>query len=266
VTTLRCKCPRADLRGRTVMAMQLGWALAGAAAGLLAGVGMRTVVVRLSVPRDAPERTDCAGCGRPFSAAGGWRGRLWPLAGGRCPHCRLRVGPPAATLELATGALLALVAGTVGGRAELLAFGWLAVVGVALAAVDLAVHRLPDRLVLPGYPVVLGALTLAAIVGGDPARLLRAVAGCLAVGCGYLVLVLLRPGQLGAGDLKLSGLLGLALGWLGWPAVLRGTFLAFALLSVCGLALLAARRVRLGSPLPFGPFMLAGAFLALLAY
>jgi leader peptidase (prepilin peptidase) / N-methyltransferase len=78
--------------------------------------------------------------------------------------------------------------------------------------------------------------------------------------------VLLRPGQLGAGDLKLAGVLGLALGWLGWPAVLRGTFLAFALLSVCGLALLATRRIKLDSALPFGPFMLAGALLAVLAY
>jgi leader peptidase (prepilin peptidase)/N-methyltransferase len=241
--------------------MHLGWALAAAAAGLLAGAAMRITVVRLSVPRGAPERTGCAGCGHPFTPR---RHRPFPLAGGRCPRCRLRVGPPAATVELATGALLPLVAGTVGPRVELVAFGWLAVVGVALAAVDLAVHRLPDRLVLPGYPVVFGALTLAAGLAGDPARLLGAVAGCLVLGGCYLALVLLRPGQLGAGDLKLSGVLGLALGWLGWPAVLRGTFLAFALLSVCGLALLAARRIRLGGALPFGPFMLGGALLALL--
>jgi leader peptidase (prepilin peptidase)/N-methyltransferase len=78
------------------------------------------------------------------------------------------------------------------------------------------------------------------------------------------VLVLLRPGKLGAGDLKLAGVLGLALGWLGWPAVLRGTLLTFALLSICSLALLATRRIRLDSALSFGPFMLAGALLAVL--
>ena len=281
--TLRHELGMLCRRSRTVVLVHGGWALAGAGVGLVAGGLLRTAVLRLSVPAGAPQRAACPGCGETFAlwatagtasekagsarrAGERWVGarRLARLAGGRCARCRRRLGPPPAALELATGALLALVAGVVGGRVELVAFGWIAVVGVALAAVDLAVQRLPDRLVLPGYPVVLGALALAAALGGEPARLLRAVAAGLALAGCYLVLLMLRPGQLGAGDLKLSGLLGLALGWLGWPAVLRGTFLAFLLFSLCGLALLATRRVRLRTELPFGPFMLAGALLALL--
>ncbi len=167
-------------------------------------------------------------------------------------------------MELLTAGMLAILAGTVGPRVELVAFGWLAVVGVALAAVDIAVHRLPDRLVLPGYPVLFGAFAIASVLGGDPARLLRTLAGGLALSGCYLVLVLVRPDQMGAGDLKLSGLVGLALGWFGWPAVLFGAFLAFLLASLVGVALLASKRARLHSALPFGPFMLAAALFTVL--
>jgi leader peptidase (prepilin peptidase)/N-methyltransferase len=81
----------------------------------------------------------------------------------------------------------------------------------------------------------------------------------------YLVLALLRPGQLGGGDIKLAGLIGLGLGWLGWPAVIAGAVLAFVLTAVVSLALLAARRIRLRDSICFGPFMLGGALLAILA-
>jgi leader peptidase (prepilin peptidase) / N-methyltransferase len=73
------------------------------------------------------------------------------------------------------------------------------------------------------------------------------------------------PGQLGGGDIKLAGLVGLALGWLGWPALLGGAILGFVLAAVASLALLAARRVTMRSAISFGPFLLGGALLAILA-
>jgi leader peptidase (prepilin peptidase)/N-methyltransferase len=73
------------------------------------------------------------------------------------------------------------------------------------------------------------------------------------------VLALARPDGMGFGDVKLAGVLGLYLGWLGWGALVVGAFGAFLLGGVFSLVLLAAGRVGRKSGIPFGPWMLAGA-------
>lgn len=145
------------------------------------------------------------------------------------------------------------------GWPELLAFAVLAVACGLLGPVDLATFRLPDRIVGPTYAALLGALLLAAAVEGEWDRLLRAVLAGLVVLVGYFVLAWISPTSLGLGDVKLSGLLGVFLGWLGWRAVLLGTLSAFVLFALLALALLAARRTSLGADLPFGPAMMLGA-------
>jgi leader peptidase (prepilin peptidase)/N-methyltransferase len=80
----------------------------------------------------------------------------------------------------------------------------------------------------------------------------------------YGVLYLVFPGQLGGGDLRLSGLLGLALGWAGWTAVLGGTLLGWSAAAVWLLMLRMTRRVPHDGDLRLGPFLLAGALAALL--
>jgi leader peptidase (prepilin peptidase)/N-methyltransferase len=164
-----------------------------------------------------------------------------------------------------TAAVLALVFGRFGGQPVAIAFGFLGALGVALAAIDIAVKRLPDRLTLPAYPVLIALLGAAAVAGHDPGSLVRALLGGLALGGAYLLLALAGPGQIGGGDVKLAGLVGLVLGWLGWPAVLAGAVLGFLLAAVASLAMLAARRLTLHSAISFGPFLLGGALLALLA-
>ena len=234
--------------------MNLAWAVGGAIAGLAAGAALRGPVFRLSVPAGSPDQTACPRCAT----------RLHPWFAIRCAQCRSSLGRPA-VLEVATAAVLALLLGRFGGQPEVIAFGFLGVLGVALAAIDVAVHRLPDRLTLPAIPVTIALLAVAAVIGHDPGRLLRAVLGGLAMMAVFLVLALARPGQLGGGDIKLAAPLGVALGWLGWPAVLFGAALGFLLGGLAGLVLLALRRVTLRSQLAFGPFMLCGALLGTLA-
>jgi leader peptidase (prepilin peptidase)/N-methyltransferase len=72
-----------------------------------------------------------------------------------------------------------------------------------------------------------------------------------------------HPAGMGYGDVKLAGLLGLYLGWLGWGPVLVGTFTGFLLGGLVGVALLVTRRAGRRTAIPFGPFMLGGAMLAL---
>ena len=112
--------------------------------------------------------------------------------------------------------------------------------------------------------ILIVLLTVAATVGHDFAALARALLGGLALAGSFLLLALLRPGQLGEGDIKLAGLAGLALGWLGWPTLITGVALGFLLSAIVSVALLIARRVTLHSAISFGPFLLGGAMLAAL--
>jgi leader peptidase (prepilin peptidase)/N-methyltransferase len=216
------------------------------------GTVARSTVFQLAVPSGAPDRNACPCCSAPVS---GWASR--------CGYCGGGFGRQGA-LELVTAAVLALLLGRFGGSPAAIPLAFLGTLGVALAAIDIAVQRLPDRLVLPAFPLLISLLALAAVMEHDGGLLLRAMLGSLALGAGFLMLALVRPGQLGGGDVKLAGLAGLALGWLGWPAVTTAAVLGFSLSAVVSLALLAARRVSLSSAVCFGPFLLGGALMAIL--
>lgn len=233
--------------------MNVMWAAVGAILGLLAGAALRATVFRLSVAPGDPERTVCPRCDGPM------RRRLAV----RCRRCGSSLGTPLA-LELSTAGVLALLLGRFGGQADVVAFGFFGVLGVALAAIDIATQRLPDPLTLPAYPILIILLTCAALVSHDFAALLRALLGGLALAGAFLVLALVRPGQLGGGDIKLAGIAGLALGWLGWPILIAGAALGFVLSALVSLALLAARRITLRSAICFGPFLIGGALCAML--
>lgn len=233
--------------------MNLAWAVGGAVAGLPLGAVARSTVFRLSVPSGAPDRSTCPCCCAPAFA----RTAL------RCPYCGSNFGRPG-VLELVTAAVLALLLGRFGGSPQAIPFIFLGTLGVVLAAVDIAVQRLPDRLVLPAYPVLISLLALVAAPEHDVGGLVRALLGGLGLAAAFLALALLRPGQLGGGDIKLAGLTGLALAWLGWPAVVTAAVLAFSLSAVVSLGLLAARRVSMDSAVCFGPFLLGGTLIAVL--
>ena len=234
--------------------MSAVWAAEGLVAGVPAGAVLRSAVFRLSVPSDAPDRTSCPRCAAPVPR--------WLVI--RCGQCGQHFGTLGA-LELVTALVLGLLFGRFGGQPDMLAFCFLGALGVTLAAIDLSVQRLPDRLTLPAYPVLIVLLAVAALIGHTEAALGRALLGGLVLAGTYLVLALLRPGGIGGGDVKLAGLAGLALGWLGWPTLIAGAALGFILCGVASLALIATRRLTLQSMISFGPFMLGGALLAALA-
>ena len=164
-----------------------------------------------------------------------------------------------------TGAVCAvLVTARFGWSAQLPAWLWFAAVGLLLAVVDLRTQLLPNRVLLPGVVGGVALLAVAAAAGGDWTALGRAVLAGLAAAAALLVLALINPRGLGMGDVKLAGLLGPYLGWLGWPVLLTGLFLGFLAQAVVGLALLAVRRAGRSTELPFGPALLAGALAAAL--
>ncbi len=224
-----------------------------AAVGLPAGTVLRGQVARMSVPSGEPEEMTCREC----AAALPWRPAI------RCWHCGSWIGAPMA-IEVVTAAVLALLAARIGFQPALGAAAFLAILGVALAQVDVAVQRLPDRLTLPAYPGMIVLLALAAAADDAWPGFARALLGGLALGAAYLVLGLLSASQLGGGDIKLAGLIGLLLGWLGWGTLLAGASLGFVTAAAVGLVLLTSRRISRRAMISFGPYMLAGAFLAVL--
>ncbi len=193
------------------------------------------------------------------------------LADGRYRHLderrpalpRHRSGIALAT-ALAWGALTWRF-GDAAGWAVLPAYLYLGVVGVALASIDLDVHRLPDVLVLPSAPAVLALLAVASASLGQWWPLGRAVLAALVLFTGYFLLMILSPGGggLGFGDVKLALVLGPLLGWVGWGPVVVSVAAAFVLGGLVSVVLLALRRVSRQSSIAFGPAMIAGAFVAL---
>lgn len=145
------------------------------------------------------------------------------------------------------------------------AYGYLALAGTVLAVIDARERRLPDRLTLPSYPVTLALLGVAAVLlPGGGRHFLGALAGLGIALALFLAQALLYPAGLGWGDVKLAGILGLFLGWLGLAAVAAGLFLGYLLAAVTGLALMVAGRASRKTQLPFGPFLLAGTLAAIM--
>jgi leader peptidase (prepilin peptidase) / N-methyltransferase len=196
------------------------------------------------------------GCAVFGLVVGGFLPALIERLSGRQPplrRSRLRL------VELTTAATFAVVAARLGPTPALPAFLYLAGVGVALTFIDLEVKRLPNPLTLPSYPAGAALLGLAALAQQAGGAYLRALLGMAALYAFYFALALVNPGGMGFGDVKLGGVLGLYLGWLGWDALVSGTFFAFVLGALAGVALMLARRATRKSALPFGPFMLLGA-------
>ena len=130
-------------------------------------------------------------------------------------------------------------------------------VGVALAVIDWRTRMLPTRLIAPAYAVTLVAILVAWLADGrDLVDLERTALGWLVYGGMFFVLWFVYPRGLGYGDVRLSGVLGLALGWVGWSELLLGIWNGLLFGGIIGglLALVTRRR-----DYPFGPFMLVGA-------
>lgn len=145
------------------------------------------------------------------------------------------------------------------------AFCYLAAVAVPLTIIDVREKRLPDVLTLPSYAAAALLLGLGAIFIRNGGWLfLHALIGLAVAGAFYVLLAVIYPAGIGWGDVKLSGVLGLYLGWCGARTFATGLAGGFVLAAVFGVALIVAGRASRKTQIPFGPFMLAGAVAAIL--
>lgn len=235
--------------------------------GLLVGSFLNVVVWR--VPRGESvvhPPSHCPGCGRPVRPRDNVPVLSWLLLRGRCRDCAEPISRRYPLVEAATGLLFGLVAWWAGPSWVLPAVLYLVAISVALALIDVEHRRLPDAIVLPSYPVVLVLLALASWNPGGAAdwgSLVRAVVGGAIMGAVYFVLWFAYPRGMGFGDVKLAGVLGMVLAWFGVAELVVGWFAAFLLGGLWGLGLMVARRAGRKTQVPFGPWMLLGALVAL---
>ncbi|GLY97343.1 A24 family peptidase [Actinoplanes sp. NBRC 103695] len=187
----------------------------------------------------------------------------WVLLRGKCADCRAPISIRYPLVEAGTAALFVAVTARFGLSWELPAYLYLAAVAVALAMIDIDVKRLPDAIVRPSYVVALVLLVPAAVLGHDWRAIARGLIAAAAMWIFFEIVAFF--GAMGGGDVKLAPLLGFYLGWLGWGAVAIGAFAAFVLGGAVGVVLLATRMAKRKTRIPFGPYMLAGAFLAVFA-
>jgi leader peptidase (prepilin peptidase)/N-methyltransferase len=221
----------------------------------------------------------CPRCGHEITARDNVPILSWVLLRASCRSCKAPISVRYPIVEAITGVLflvvslrfapafleqlpvsprLAAAAGL-----EWIAFLFLGAISVALAAIDLDVRRLPDRIVLPAYAVGVVLLGGADALRGDPVAF--GVAAAAAGASALLYGVLWLTGGMGRGDVKLAGVLGLFLGQLGIAQTVVGVAAAFVAGGAFGVALLIIRAAKRRSAIPFGPWMLAGAWVGVLA-
>jgi leader peptidase (prepilin peptidase)/N-methyltransferase len=248
--------------------------------GLAIGSFLNVVVYRvpagMSVVRP---RSACPNCGHEITARENVPLVSWLALRGKCSGCAAPISKRYPLVELAGAAAFVVVgiwlapqfaaASTVpAGIAAVLhlaAFLYLAAISLALAIIDIETHKLPNVIVLPGYAVGVVLLGTAALLQGDLVGLGRMAAGAGILFAFYFVLAMISPRGMGMGDVKLAGVLGLFLGSLGWGQLAVGAGTAFVLGGLFSIILLITKRAGRKSGIPFGPWMLLGAWVGVFA-
>lgn len=250
--------------------------------GLLIGSFLNVVVYRVPAKRSiVSPPSACPHCAAPIRPADNIPVVSWLVLRGKCRDCHAPISPRYPLVELGTGVFFAAVAlwffltqlpsepwsgvsATVASVLALVAYLYLAAISIALALIDIDTHTLPNRIVLPGYVVGAVLLGVSGLLAGDFAALATAAIGAAALFLLYFLLVLAYPRGMGMGDVKLAGVLGLFLGFVGWQSIVVGAFGAFLLGGIFSLVLVALRRASRKTAVPFGPWMLLGAWLGIL--
>lgn len=229
-----------------------------AAGAASCGPWLRSRIFAHSVSHGRPLRNRCPRCHTPLAT--GWFARL-PVTG-RCPLCRGRIGPAAATVELTGAAVTAVIASHSTHPITAVALLWVAWHGIILSYVDGAVHRLPDTLTAR---VFAGTATLLAISAATtPAwqQLLVAFGGAITLGSIYLIIVVARPNSLGLGDAKLAPTLGLILTWFHPAATISALIAIITVGILTAVILLTTKRIHRNQAFAHGPVMMSGALIA----
>jgi leader peptidase (prepilin peptidase)/N-methyltransferase len=243
------------------------WAVLAGVVGLAIGSFLNVVIYRVPAGESVVSPpSKCPNCGTEIRNRHNVPVLGWLMLRGKCYDCKAPISPRYPLVEALTGVLFALV------TLRLLrldlpsavpAYLYFVAIGVGLTMIDIDTKRLPNAIVLPSYPVIAVLLTVAAGVEGDWWALARAGIGAAILFTFYLLLTFAYPAGMGMGDVKLSGVLGGVVGFLSWSTLAVGAFGGFLLGSVGGILVLVTGRGNRKTAIPFGPYMIAAAMLAI---
>jgi leader peptidase (prepilin peptidase)/N-methyltransferase len=252
--------------------------------GLLIGSFLNVVAYRVPARISLLRESRCPHCEVPVKPWQNVPVVSWMVLRGQCANCHAAISPRYPIVEAITGIAFALVTGWVligasslanGAESPMSVVGWCGVglvilallyfasISIVLTLIDLDTNRLPNVIVLPSYLVAGVMLAVASWLLADWEALLRAAIGMVTLYAFYSLLRLVRPGGMGGGDVKLAGVIGIYLGWFGWGALSVGAFAAFLFGGVFGIALIMLRRAGRKTAIPFGPWMILGAWTGL---
>lgn len=168
-------------------------------------------------------------------------------------------------VEMATAGLFAATVFRFGDNAVIPAYLVFFASLITVSVIDLDLRIIPNRIVYPTIFASVPLLAIAAAINGDFESLKNALLGGALAFAALFLIHLVSPAGMGFGDVRLSFILGLFLGWLSLSHVLVGIFLGFLLGALIGVALVVSRARSRKDAIPFGPFLAGGAALAVFA-
>lgn len=246
--------------------------------GLFIGSFLNVVVYRVPLKKSVVSPPSaCPHCDKHIA----WYDNLpvisWLILRGKCRNCGGPISVRYPLVELGTGLFFAAITARffdedvafnpslagAGTLVVLVAFLYLGAISIALSLIDLDTFTLPNRIVYPAYGVGIALFLAASFLLGDFSSLLRGLLAGAILFALYFVLVWVYPKGMGFGDVKLVGVLGLFLGWLGWPEVVVGSFAPFVGGGLFSIVLLIVSKAGRKSRIPFGPWLLAGAWVGI---
>ena len=234
--------------------------------GLLCGSFTNVLIARIPKGEEwVRTPSHCPRCSTPLA----WYDNIpvvsWLWLRRRCRHCKAPISAQYPLVELTVAALFGVVAWQYGLSFLAAALAYLAIVTVALAVIDLQHMRLPDALTIRSYPVLLVLVTAEAWISDDWWMVARAGIGALSLGAFYFVFWFVYPKGMGFGDVKCAVLLGFAMGAVSWGALAVGAFAGPLIGGIAGVAVMIQSRRSRGVKIPYGPWLIAGAWLGIFA-
>lgn len=223
--------------------------------GLVVGSFLNVVIHR--VPRRESivwPASHCPACGETIAPTDNIPLVSYLLLRGRCRKCKAHISARYPLVEALTGLLFAAVAYQFGFGLQLLSALIFVAVLIPLAVIDLEHRLLPNAIV---GPATLAGLVLSVVA--NPSVWWVYLISAVAVAGALFGLVLVYPGGMGMGDVKMGGMLGAFLGPYAFLAVFAGALVG----ALAGGLLMATGRMGRRSALPFGVFLAIGGVLTL---
>lgn len=214
-----------------------------------------------------PKRSFCPNCKSPIR----WHDNIpvisYLVLHGKCRDCQEPISGRYPLVELLGGFMTMLA--VLGPALHLypvwllpaaIYFAWLSIV---ISFIDIDVQLILDIMTYPSMLLILALLTLASWGTGSWTPLLRAVICAVALAVFYVLLGFIWPNGMGLGDAKLAVIVGLILGWLGLRQLIVGASAAFIVGGAFALIQVARKRINMKGGVPFGPYMLIGAWIGI---